>query len=67
MSAITEPLITAGIVFSIGLAAISLFPQVEGEMESKMVVRFLLGPLCLAAAILFLAGVANHFYLARWL
>ena len=33
---------------------------------SFLVVRFLLGPLCLAVVILFLAGVANNLYLVKW-
>ena len=66
MSAITDPLVTAGLIFAIGLAAIALVPHVEGEMEGKLVFRFLLGPLCLAVVILFLAGVANNLYLVRW-
>lgn len=63
MAALTEPLIVAGIITAVGFAAISLFPRVEGEMEDKIVVRLLLGPLCLGALILILDGVADHLYL----
>jgi len=69
MAAITDPLVAAGIVFSIGIAAISLFPHAEyeaGEMDAKMVFRFLLGPLCLAVLILVLDGVMDHSYLVSW-
>jgi hypothetical protein len=68
MAAITEPLLVAGIAFSLGMAAASLLPNAgreAGEMDARMIFRLLLGPACLAALILALDGVANHLYLVR--
>lgn len=67
MTAIPAPLIAAGLVTAFSFAAISLLPRGEGEMEGNMLVRFLLGPLCLAVVILVLDGVADHLYLVGWL
>lgn len=70
MAAITEPLATAVILFSLGIAAIRFFQPAgyeADEIETKMVFRLLLGPLCLAVVILVLDGVADHLYLVRWL
>lgn len=66
MAAITDPLVAAGIVFFLGVAAIRLFQPAEGqanEMETKMAFHLLLGPLFLAALILLVDGVADHLYL----
>jgi hypothetical protein len=63
MAAITDPLLAAGILFSLGMAATSLLPNVgyeAGEMNAKMVFHLLLGPVCLAVLILVLAGVVDH-------
>jgi hypothetical protein len=68
MAAITEPLLVAGIVFSLGMAATSLLPNAgcdAGEMGAKMVFRVPLGPVYLAVLILVLGGVADHLYLIR--
>lgn len=70
MAAITDPLIVAGIVFCLGMAATSLIPNAggeAGEMGAKMIFRLFLGPFCLAVLILALDGVAGHLYLVRWL
>jgi len=70
MAAITYPLLMAGIVFSLGMAVTSLLPNAggdAGEIDARIAFRLLLGPLCLAALILVLDGVANHLYLVRWL
>ena len=66
MATITDPLIAAGIVFFLGVAAIRLFQPAEGEaneMDAKMAFHLLLGPLFLAALVLLLDGVADHLYL----
>jgi len=64
MAAITEPLIAAAIVFSLGMAATSLFSGYEiDEVEAKMAFRLLLGPFCLAVVILAVDGVWDHWYL----
>ena len=68
MAAITEPLLVAGIVFSLGMAATSLLPNAgyeADEMNAKMVLGLFLGPVCLAVLILVLDGVADHWYLVR--
>jgi len=68
MAAITEPLLVAGIVFSLGMAATLLLPNAgceADEMNAKMVFRLSLGPMCLAVLILVLDGVADHWYLVR--
>jgi hypothetical protein len=68
MAAITDPLVVAGIVFFLCMAANFLLPNAgseAGEMDDKMVFRFLLGPVCLAVLILVLDGVADHLYLIR--
>jgi len=65
---ITDPLAAAVVVFFLGAAAtLGLQPAGRGtdEMESRMVFRLLLGPACLAAILLILSGVADHFYLVR--
>ena len=67
---IIDPLIVAGIVFSLGMAAVRLFQPAGYEadgMEAKMVFCLLLVPLCLAILILVLDGVADHLYSVRWL
>jgi len=66
MATITDPLVAAGIMFFLGVAAIRLFQPAEGEaneMDAKMVFHLLLGPLFLAALVLLLDGVADHLYL----
>jgi hypothetical protein len=66
MATITDPLVAAGIVFFLGVAAVRLFQPTEGdtnEMDAKMAFHLLLGPLFLAVLVLFLDGVANHLYL----
>jgi len=66
MAVITEPLLVAGIVFCLGMAALSLFPNAKGEageMDGKTVLRLLLGPACLGIVILVLEGVADNLYL----
>jgi hypothetical protein len=68
MAAITEPLLVAGIVFSLGMAVTSLLPNAgyeADEMNAKMIYRLLFGPMCLAVLILVLGGVADHLYLVR--
>jgi len=48
------------------MAALSLFPNAKGEageMDSKTVLRLLLGPACLGILILVLDGVADNLYL----
>ena len=70
MAAITDPLAAAVLVFFLGAAAIRLFQPAgcdADEMDAKMALRLLLGPLCLAVLILVLDGVADHLYLVRWL
>lgn len=70
MAAITEPLATGAILFFLGVMAIRLF-QYAGfeadEVETRMVFRFLLGPLFLAVLILIVDGISDHLYLIRWL
>jgi hypothetical protein len=64
---ITDPLAAAVVVFFLGAAAmLGLQPAGRGtdELESRMVVRLLLGPACLAAIILILGGVADRLVLA---
>ncbi len=61
MAPITDSLIAAGVAASIGFAALSFSRRPEGELEEKMVVRLLLGPLCLAVVILAVNGVATRF------
>lgn len=68
MTAITDPLVAAVLVFFLGAAATRLFQPVRLEAgEAKMVFHLLLGPICLAVLILVLDGVADHLYLIRWL
>jgi hypothetical protein len=65
MAAIIDPLIAAGIVFSLGMAALQLLQPAGYEadgMEAKMVFRLLLVPVCFAVLILIVDGVADHFY-----
>ena len=66
MATITDPLVAAGIIFFLGVAAIRLFQLAEGEadeMDAKITFHLLLGPLFLAVLVLLLDGVANHLYL----
>jgi hypothetical protein len=66
MAAIIEPLLVAGIVFFLGIGATLLLPNAEweaGEINAKLVFGFLLGPVCFAALILVVDGVADHLYL----
>lgn len=66
MATITDPLVAAGIVFFLGIAATRLFQPAEGqanEMDTKITFQLLLGPLFLAALVLLLDGVADHLYL----
>ncbi len=66
MATIADPLIAAGIVFFIGVAAIRLSQPAEGEaneMDAKMTFHLLLGPLFLAVLVLLVDGVADHLYL----
>ena len=66
MATITDPLVAAGLVFFLGVAAIRLFQLAEGEadeMDAKITFHLLLGPLFLAVLVLLLDGVANHLYL----
>jgi hypothetical protein len=68
MAAIIDPLLMAGIVFSLGVAVTSLLPSAGREadgMDDRMIFRLLLGPLCLATLILIVDGVAGHLYLVR--
>lgn len=61
MAAITEPLLVAGIVFSLGMAVTSLLSGAgrdAGDMEAAMLLRLLLGPACLAVLILVVDGMA---------
>jgi len=67
MTAITDPLIAAAIVFCLSVAAARLLQPAgyaTDEMDAKMFFQLLLGPLCLAVLILVLDGVADHLYLA---
>ncbi|HEX4273046.1 MAG TPA: hypothetical protein VHZ32_16765 [Rhizomicrobium sp.] len=70
MAAIIEPLATGIILFCLGVVGLRLF-QYAGfeadEMETKMVFRLLLGPLCLAVLVLVTDGVANYLRLFSWL
>jgi len=66
MAMITDPLVAAGIVFFLGVAATRLFQPAEGsadEMNSKIAFHLLLGPLFLAVLVLLVDGVADHLYL----
>ena len=66
MATITEPLVAAGLVFFLGVAAIRLFQPAEGEaneMDAKMAFHLLLGPFFLAVLVLLLDGMADHLYL----
>jgi hypothetical protein len=70
MAMITDPLAAALIIFALGAAAIRLFQPAGYEtdgLDSKMVFRLLLGPLCLAVIILVLDGTADHLYSLQWL
>ena len=63
---ITDPLVAAGIVFFLGVAAIWLFQPAEGqanEMDTKITFHLLLGPFFLAVLVLLVDGVADHLYL----
>ena len=66
MATLTDPLVAAGIVFLLGVAAVRLFQPAEGEaneMDAKMAFHLLLGPFFLAVLVLLLDGVADHLYL----
>ena len=66
MATITDPLVAAGIVFCLAVAASRLFQPAEGEaneMDAKIAFYLLLGPLCLGAIVLLLDGVVDHLYL----
>jgi hypothetical protein len=66
MAMIADPLIAAGIVFVLGVAAIRLLQPAGGdanEMDAKMAFHLLLGPLCLAVLVLLIDGLADHLYL----
>jgi hypothetical protein len=66
MATITDPLVAAGIVLFLGVAAIRLFQPAAGEaneMDAKIALHLLLGPLCLAVLVLLVDGVADHLYL----
>ena len=66
MAMITDPLVAAGIVFFLGVAALRLLQPAEGdpnEMDAKIVFHLLLGPFCLAVLVLLLDGMADHLYL----
>lgn len=70
MTAITDPLAAAAIVFFLGAAATRFFQHAgceADEVNTKMVFHLLLGPICLAVVILILGGEADHLYLVRWL
>jgi hypothetical protein len=69
MATISDLLIAAGIVFFLGTAAAAWLSPQAGceEMDAKMVLHFLLGPICLGALILILTGMTDHLYLVRWL
>lgn len=63
---ITDPLVAAGIVFFLGVAALRLLQPAGGqanEMDASITFHLLLGPLCLAILVLLLDGVADHLYL----
>ena len=66
MATITDPLVAAGIIFFLGVAAVRLFQPVEGkanEMDAQMTLHLLLGPFFLAVLVLLVDGVADHLYL----
>lgn len=66
MATITDPLVAAGIVFFLGVAAVRLLRPAGGEvneMDAQMTFHLLLGPFLLAVLVLLVDGVANHLYL----
>lgn len=66
MATIIHPLVVAGMIFYLGMAALQLFQPAGFEAdgaEAKMTFRLLLVPFCFAVLILILDGVADHLYL----